>query len=85
MYIQCIYMTTTIQKWGNSLAVRIPKEVAGGFRRGVSVELRREGDVLIVHPSKKRKFSLATLVKDINVKKLHKESDFGKPVGKEIW
>jgi antitoxin component of MazEF toxin-antitoxin module len=37
-------MATKIQKWGNSLAVRIPKEVAEGFRSGVSVDLRREGD-----------------------------------------
>jgi antitoxin MazE len=78
-------MTTKIQKWGNSLAVRIPKEVAEGFRSGVSVELRREGDVLIVRPSTKQKFSLKDLVSRIETKHLHKETDWGKPIGKELW
>jgi antitoxin MazE len=78
-------MTTKIQKWGNSLAVRIPKEVAEGFRSGVSVELRREGDALIVRPSKKQKVALSELVSQIKPKHLHKETDFGKPVGKELW
>lgn len=78
-------MTTKIQKWGNSLAVRIPKEVAEGFRSGASVELRREGDALIVRPSKKQKFSLIELVSQITPKQLHNEIDFGKPVGKEVW
>ncbi len=78
-------MTTKIQKWGNSLAVRIPKEVAGGFRPGISVELHREGDALIVRPSKKQKFLLHDLVSQIKPKQLHKETDFGKPLGKEVW
>jgi antitoxin MazE len=78
-------MTTKIQKWGNSLAVRIPKEVAEGFRSGVSVDLRREGDALIVRPSKKVKFLLEDLVSRIETKHLHKEADWGKPIGKELW
>ncbi len=78
-------MTTKIQKWGNSLAVRIPKEVAEGFRSGVSVELRREGDALIVEPSKKQKFSLTELVSQIKPKQLHKETDWDNSVGKELW
>lgn len=77
-------MTTKIQKWGNSLAVRIPKEVAEGFRSGVSVELRREGDALIVRPSTKQKFLLSELVAAIDTKQLHKETDWGKPVGREL-
>lgn len=85
MCIQCIYMTTKIQKWGNSLAVRIPKEVAEGFRSGVSVTLRREGDALIVCPSAKQKFSLKELVSKIEPKQLHKETDWNTPVGKELW
>ena len=78
-------MTTKIQKWGNSLAVRIPKEVAEGFRSGVSVTLRREGDALIVLPSKKQKFSLKELVAKIEPKQLHKETNWGGKIGKELW
>lgn len=80
-----IHMTTKIQKWGNSLAVRIPKEVAEGFRSGVSVELSREGSALIVRPSNKKKFSLKELVAKIEPKHLHKETDWSDRVGKEIW
>lgn len=78
-------MTTTIQKWGNSLAVRIPKEVASGFRSGTVVEVRREGEVLLVSPTKKAKFTLKALVAKIDAKHLHKATDWGAPRGKEIW
>jgi antitoxin MazE len=77
-------MTTKIQKWGNSLAVRIPKEVAEGFRSGVSVELTREGSALIVRPSNKKKFTLKDLVSNIKPKHLHKETNWGDVVGREL-
>ena len=78
-------MTTKIQKWGNSLAVRIPKEVADGFRAGSSVLLSREGDALIVRHNTKKKFTLKELVSKIEPKHLHKETDWGSSTGKEIW
>ncbi|OGZ06749.1 MAG: hypothetical protein A3C93_02520 [Candidatus Lloydbacteria bacterium RIFCSPHIGHO2_02_FULL_54_17] len=78
-------MTTKVQKWGNSLAVRIPKEVAGEFRSGTSVTIGREGDTLLVRLAKKQNYSLKELVARIDTKKLHKESDWGGPRGRETW
>ena len=87
MYIQCIYMTTKVQKWGNSLAVRLPKELAHGLRlrEGGEVVLAQEGDALIIRKGKKSPVSLSRLLKEVNAKNMHGESDLGKPLGKEIW
>ena len=78
-------MTTKIQKWGNSLAVRIPKELSKGLSSGISVTLRREGDALIVAPSSVQKFTLKELVAKIEPKNLHKSTDCGNRLGKEVW
>ena len=67
------------------MAVRIPKEVALGFRSGTAVELRREGDTLLVTAAEKKQFTLKKLVAGINTKNLHRATDWGKPQGKEIW
>jgi antitoxin VapB len=48
---------TKIFKSGNSLAVRLPKELA--FAEGAEVEVRREGDVVTIKPAR---LDMATLV-----------------------
>ncbi len=78
-------MTTKVQKWGNSLAVRIPKEFSVGLRSGTTVKMGRKGDTLLIHVEKKQKYTLKDLVANINSKKLHTEVDWGKPMGKELW
>jgi len=79
--------TTQLAKWGNSLALRIPKSVAesAGLRKGDPVNLRvsEEGEVLV--SAARRKYKLATLVSRITAKNRHDETDWGKPVGREIW
>ena len=79
-------MTTKYQKWGNSLAVRIPDEFAENlnWRAGSVVGFKQIGDKLTIvsgHP----KYTLEQMVKGINKKNCHKEFDWGKPMGKEIW
>jgi antitoxin MazE len=80
-------MTTKVQKWGNSLAVRLPKEFAEGLRlrEGGEVVLVQEGDALILRKGKKAEVSLASLLKKVNVRNLHGKSDWGKPKGREVW
>lgn len=79
--------TTQIGKWGNSLAVRIPKSVAedARLREGepVTVMVPAEGG-LVIKPSR-RKRQLRQLVARITAKNRHKETGWGKPVGKELW
>lgn len=80
-------MVTRVQKWGNSLGLRIPKscaeeaDIADGSRVEISV---KDGDLLI-HSVEKRKFDLNTLLKRVNKNNLHGEVDTGYPVGDEAW
>ena len=80
-------MNATIQKWGNSLALRIPSSVAKEMqvREGSAVELTLEEGKIIVKPAKKRKLSLTQMLKRITKENRHAEIDWGGPVGREIW
>ena len=91
MYTQCIseegVVQTKIQKWGNSLGLRIPRAFAeeAGVEAGSAVDLSiREGD-LVVRPAKRRKYRLAEMLRRITRKNLQHEVDTGAPVGREIW
>lgn len=80
-------MNATVQKWGNSLALRIPSSVAKDIqlRPGSEVEVAVEDGKMIVKPAKKRKPALAHLLKGITKDNRHSEQDWGGPVGREIW
>ena len=79
--------TTQLAKWGNSLAVRIPKAVAedAQLREGeaVQVTVDREGSLVI--KAVRRKYQLSKLVSGITPKNRHEETDWGEPQGKETW
>lgn len=78
-------MTATIQKWGNSLALRIPQAVAKQIRvsDGDDVVLSVGPDGLRVSPARRR-YRLSQLVRKITPANHHVETDWGKPVGKEL-
>ncbi len=80
-------MLARIQKWGNSLGLRIPKALAADAQvaEGTSVELNVENGRLIVAPQRKAKCSIKDLVARITPENLHGESDTGSPVGREVW
>ena len=80
-------MITKIQKWGNSLGVRIPKSFAKGARvqAGISVDMTIEDGRLVITPVEKTVYDLAELVRQITPENLHGEVDFGPPRGKEVW
>lgn len=80
-------MTTTIQKWGNSLGVRIPRNIAEdvGFVEGKDVTVEKSGDTLVVRSLKIPRYNLKKLLKGVTAKNKHKEVDWGRPMGKEIW
>jgi antitoxin MazE len=79
-------MTTTIQKWGNSLALRIPSAMARQIRvgEGDSVQLRVDADSLRVRPSPPR-YRLEDLVRRVTPRNRPDETDWGKAVGREVW
>jgi len=80
-------MRTHVQKWGNSLAVRIPKALAEetGLQADSAVDLNLKDGAVVIRPSAGRKHVLEKLLARVNKRNIHKESDFGGPVGAEIW
>ncbi len=79
-------MKTVVQKWGNSLALRIPKSMAEYIKvkEGGSVELTEEKGNLLIKPAQ-AKPSLKELLSQIKPGNLHDETQTGRPVGKEVW
>ncbi|NOY22686.1 MAG: AbrB/MazE/SpoVT family DNA-binding domain-containing protein [Acidobacteria bacterium] len=80
-------MRTKIKKWGNSLAVRIPKSVAEDVRisQNVEVELQVRRGKIILLPIRPGQYDLEELLEAIKPEHLHKELDTGSPVGREVW
>ena len=78
---------TTVSKWGNSLAVRIPQAIAKQARlnEGDPVTLALENDGSIVLRSTRKRYELAELVSKITPENRHGETDWGEPQGEEPW
>jgi len=78
---------TRISKWGNSLAVRIPQAIAKEARLSegdyLAMDLDREGSIIL--RSTRRTYELSELVSRITSKNRHRETDWGRPQGKESW
>ena len=79
-------MQTKIKKWGNSLAVRIPKLLAldANLKQNEWVDLSIEKNSIIITPIGEKEYSLEKLLKGVSKNNLHGEFDTGAPVGKEI-
>ena len=77
---------TTIQKWGNSQAVRIPKAILEivDLCENDRVEIKVQDGNLLIIPIKKRK-TLADRIAEYKGDYQCKEWDTGKPSGKESW
>lgn len=82
-------MKGKVQKWGNSLALRIPASFAKEISlfEGGSVDLSVKNGGLFLLPVKKprKKYSLSSLLDGISEKNLHSEIDTGDCQGAEIW
>ena len=79
-------MTTQVAKWGNSLALRIPRSVAAAMdvRDGDAVEVTVEQGAIVIRPAAPR-YSLDELVGRITARNRHSETDWGGPMGDESW
>lgn len=78
-------MNTKIKKWGNSLALRIPSELAKdiGLSEETDVKIRVDNGNIIITPISE--ITLEELLMQVTDDNIHNEVDFGKPTGKEIW
>jgi antitoxin MazE len=79
-------MQTTIKKWGNSLAVRLPQNLATDLHmtEGATVSLTVQDETLVISASRK-KYKLADLLKNHTTKMNHVETDWGNALGDEVW
>jgi antitoxin MazE len=80
-------MQVRVQKWGNSLAVRIPKPLAqdAEVQEGTLLDLAVSDGVVLATPVKNKKWSLKQLLAKVKKQNLHTEVDSGPPLGQEIW
>jgi antitoxin MazE len=80
-------MKTRVQRWGNSLAVRIPKAFAleSGLQASSEVELTIHDGQIILTPIERPSYTLAELLEGVSDDNLHGEWDTGPSVGDEAW
>lgn len=82
------FMHATIQKWGNSQGIRIPKAFleALGMMENDLVELNRVDDnIVITKVKEKKELTLEEIFKDYDGEYVVEKFDWGSPVGKEVW
>ncbi len=80
-------MKTRVQKWGNSLALRIPKAFAeeAGLHANASVELSLVDGSLVVKPAEPATPTLEELLRGITDDNIPGEWHTGPATGKEVW
>jgi antitoxin MazE len=77
-------LKTTVQKWGNSLGVRIPKAIAMkvGLEEGSEIDFDVQEDKIII---KCKRQKLKDLLSEITTDNIHKEVSTGDTEGRELW
>lgn len=77
-------MKTVVQKWGNSLGIRIPAVFARKFnlKNGSPVEIIEDEGKIVIVPKKQTLEDLLSLVTKDNI---HSSVDTGISIGKEEW
>ncbi len=80
-------MKMTAQKWGNSLAIRVPKSVAQqvGLQEQDDLDIEVQDGNVVLKPNLRRVYRLEDLVKLITRKNVHGEVETGTSVGREVW
>ena len=80
-------MKTRVQKWGHSLALRIPHGCAAEAEvaQGTLVDIEVQGGALIVRPVSTGRATLEDLLAGVSAENLHSEAEYGPAVGNEVW
>ncbi len=78
---------TAVAKWGNAPAIRIPKSVMqrANLQEGDAVDFEVKARGVIVVRAARIQPKLKDLVAGITLKNRHRETDWGKPKGNEVW
>ncbi len=79
-------METTVKKWGNSLAIRVPKKVAEECKMydGSKVSISHDGKGMYVNVIDKAD-ELKALLSEITPDNIHAEISFEEKIGREVW
>jgi len=77
-------MQAVIQKWGNSLGLRIPSIFARDFslKSGSPVEIKQEKDRIVIIP---KKITLEEMMMAVTPENIHSEIETGNSMGNEEW
>lgn len=80
-------MRLQVKKWGNSLALRIPKPFAqdAAVKEGSIVDVSVSEGKLVVTPVRKKRITLTQLLTKVHQGNLHGEIDSSSPTGREAW
>ena len=78
-------MTSRVQKWGNSLGLRIPKAfvLEAGLAPGTEVSLTVQDGRLVIAPIARDRFALDALIAEITPANLHGSAWDDQLAGKE--
>jgi len=78
-------MEAMVQKWGNSLGIRIPNLIVRelSLKNGSIVDINDNGDEIIIKPV--RRSRLSEMLERISDENIHGEIETTGPVGNEIW
>ncbi|MDX9975636.1 MAG: AbrB/MazE/SpoVT family DNA-binding domain-containing protein [FCB group bacterium] len=79
-------MESSIQKWGNSLAIRIPAPLAkeAGISEGAPVTIGVSEGCVVISPIHNPRYSLEELLEGVTRSNIHRETDWGGPAGREV-
>ena len=80
-------MKTRIQKWGNSLALRIPKSFAAEahIKKDSLVDVSFDEGKLVVIPVSESEITLKKLLDGVTEQNIHREVETGGSMGDEVW
>jgi len=78
-------MQVQLARWGNSLGIRIPKDIASqvGLRDGTRVDIKAEGDRIVITADRPH-YSLDELMKGVTPEAMREAFDWGQDVGREV-
>ena len=80
-------MLAKVQKWGNSLALRIPKTFAhdAQLENDSMVEMSLVDGQIVIKPVTERRWTLEELLAGVTKSNRHTEIDTGDAIGNEVW
>jgi antitoxin MazE len=80
-------MSVTLYKWGNSVGLRVPKPLLYqlGLKEGGQVDVKVEGNRLVIEPVRHRRYTMAELLEGFTPDNRPGEVDWGERVAREVW